>query len=65
MLLCLLPWLTACAPRVIVQDREWVPCEHPVIDPRTHAGLARAVDQYIGAVNLCNALNGSTGGSGG
>ena len=35
-----------------------VPCQHPQVDPSTHAGLAQGLLAYHAAIELCNSLNG-------
>lgn len=55
-LVSLLLSLTACAAAPVSAVR----CAHPLIDPYTHAGLTRAVNEYAEALDLCNSLNGFT-----
>lgn len=48
--------LTACvSPSAAVQP---IPCEHPVVDVRTNAGVWQGLVDYHAALELCNALNG-------
>ena len=56
-LLSLLLSLTACA-TPLGSAASAVRCEHPEIDPSTHAGLTHAAQAYAEALNLCNTLNG-------
>lgn len=56
MLLSLALSLTGCAaPSAAV---EAVPCQHPLVDARTHQGLVQGLLDYHAAIELCNALNG-------
>lgn len=60
LLLCLLLSLTGCASSPVVRPQA-VLCEHPEIDPWTHAGLVQGLKAYHDRVELCNALNGFPG----
>lgn len=54
--------LTSCASTPAVAPLKSTPlaakCEHPLIDPRTRAGLAEAIRLYWGALEDCNTRNG-------
>ena len=56
MLLSLLLLLQGCASTPVANEP--VRCEHPLVQPRTNGGLAKAVLLYSEALDQCNALNG-------